>query len=106
MSSSSMWRRRSANGVAIIFAALSAITGYAQTKPEGKAVDLTYRSVFATYQGFAEQTVSPWQQTNDAVARAGGWRAYAREAQQPEAQTKTEDKPVTAEQDSRSGGKP
>lgn len=106
MSSSSMWRRRSANWVAISVAALSAIAGYAQTNPESKAVDLSYRSAFSAYQGFAEQTVSPWQQTNDAVARAGGWRAYAREAQQPEAQTKAEGKPAAAVQDSRSGGKP
>lgn len=106
MSSSSMWRRRSVNGVAISVAALSAIPGYAQTKPEGRAVDLTYRSAFATYQGFAEQAVSPWQQTNDAVAHAGGWRAYAKEAQQPEAQTKAEEKPAAAGQDSRSGAKP
>lgn len=27
----------------------------------------------------------PWRESNDTAARIGGWRAYAREAQQPDA---------------------
>lgn len=34
-----------------------------------------------SYQPFAEGKVLPWRQANDAVGRIGGWRAYAREAQ-------------------------
>lgn len=42
-----------------------------------------YRSAFDGYRPNREQAVGDWRQANDAVARAGGWRAYAREAQAP-----------------------
>lgn len=34
---------------------------------------------FAGYRPFAPQAVGSWPQANEAVRRAGGWRAYARE---------------------------
>ena len=44
-----------------------------------------YTSAFARFQsGDADKPVS-WREANDTVTRIGGWRAYAREAQQPEA---------------------
>lgn len=43
-----------------------------------------YASVFRAYQPLGEQTVSPWAQTNAVVGAIGGWRAYAREAAQPD----------------------
>ena len=42
---------------------------------------ITYKSSFAGYRAQAEAEVAPWRDSNDAAARAGGWRAYAREAQ-------------------------
>lgn len=39
-----------------------------------------YRSAFENYQPFAEQKVLPWKEANDAVRAIGGWRAYAKEA--------------------------
>lgn len=45
---------------------------------------LEHRSVFTSYQGYADQAVSSWRDANDAVARIGGWRTYAREAALPE----------------------
>ena len=46
---------------------------------------LTYRSSLAHYRGFSDDKPLSWREANDAVARIGGWRVYAREAQQPEA---------------------
>ncbi len=45
---------------------------------------LSYRSVFSGYQKFSDETVAPWPQTNAIVEKIGGWRAYAKEAQQPD----------------------
>ena len=41
----------------------------------------TYKSWFDGYRAQTEPEVAPWRDSNDAAARAGGWRAYAREAQ-------------------------
>lgn len=42
-----------------------------------------YRSAFEGYRPNREQAVGDWRKANDEVARVGGWRAYAREAQAP-----------------------
>lgn len=39
-------------------------------------------SPFADYRRHGDTTLRPWKDANDAVGRIGGWRAYAREAQQ------------------------
>lgn len=46
---------------------------------------LSYRSSFSSYRAFSDGKPLSWRESNDAVARIGGWRVYAREAQQPEA---------------------
>ncbi len=46
---------------------------------------LNYASSFARYRRMSEAQPIPWREANDAVARIGGWRAYARETQQPDA---------------------
>ena len=46
---------------------------------------LSYRSSFARYRAFGDDKPLSWREANEAVARTGGWRVYAREAQQPEA---------------------
>jgi hypothetical protein len=49
---------------------------------------LRYTSSFAQYRGLRdEKPVEPskgWREANQTVGRIGGWRAYAREAQQAE----------------------
>ncbi|MBC7705609.1 MAG: hypothetical protein H7274_16895 [Rhodoferax sp.] len=47
---------------------------------------MPYRSVFDSYQPFADQKVLPWKETNATVEKIGGWRAYAKEAAEPVAQ--------------------
>lgn len=46
---------------------------------------VTYLSPFAAYRR-ASDDAKPlgWREANDATARIGGWRVYAREAQSPE----------------------
>lgn len=41
-----------------------------------------HRSAFSRYGRFDDQPLSSWTDANETVARIGGWRAYAREAQQ------------------------
>jgi hypothetical protein len=44
-----------------------------------------HASAFADYRPAGEAKVGSWRKANDEVARIGGWRAYAREASQPDA---------------------
>ncbi len=45
---------------------------------------LIYRSALQGYRPNVEAAVGNWPAANAQVGRIGGWRAYAREAQQPE----------------------
>lgn len=49
------------------------------------SVTLSYRSALADYRAYSEQAVGSWREANDKVGAMGGWRAYAREARQPDA---------------------
>ena len=53
-------------------------------KPTGSALALRYDSVFARYKSYRDEKATPWREANDTVTQIGGWRAYAKEAQQPE----------------------
>ena len=55
---------------------------------------LSYRSSFSRYRGLGEDKPLSWREANDAVARIGGWRVYAREAQQPDATSSGADAPT------------
>ena len=44
---------------------------------------LVYRSPFSTYRAQSDTALIPWPKANDQVRAIGGWRVYAREAQQP-----------------------
>ena len=52
--------------------------------PLQTSVPLNYQSVFTDYQPFREQAVDSWVEANRTVEQIGGWRAYAKEASQPE----------------------
>jgi len=43
-----------------------------------------HQSPLASYRRLGEDKPVSWKEANEAVTRIGGWRAYAREAQQPE----------------------
>ena len=44
-----------------------------------------YVSSLTHFRRLGDVKAMPWREANDTVTRIGGWRAYAREAQQPEA---------------------
>lgn len=44
----------------------------------------THASSLASYRRLGEDKRIDWKAANEAVNRIGGWRAYAREAQQPD----------------------
>jgi len=46
---------------------------------------VVHRPALSSYRPAGELTVGSWREANDTVTRIGGWRAYTREANQPEA---------------------
>ena len=72
---------RAARGVLTsVFVLLATAAAFAQsttaTAPPG------FKSVFEGYQPYSDEKLLAWKEANDKVARAGGWRTYAREAEQ------------------------
>lgn len=45
---------------------------------------VSYTSPISDYQPFVDEKVTSWKAANDNVGQIGGWRVYAKEAQQPE----------------------
>lgn len=62
--------------IAITFGTAT-LTSMAQTA-------ISYTSPIADYQSFTDEKVTSWKVANDKVGQIGGWRAYAKEAQQPD----------------------
>lgn len=63
----------------------------AQTPPRPDPLDpgamvprAVHNSPLAGYRRPGDAAAGDWRAVNDAVARIGGWRAYAREASRPE----------------------
>ena len=44
----------------------------------------SYPSAFADYKPFSDEPIGNWKAANDEVARIGGWREYAKQAQSSE----------------------
>jgi hypothetical protein len=69
-----------------LFSITAGCAAFAQQQPPpGQSASqqaVPYRSALDGYRPFADQSVAPWKESNEAVRNAGGWRAYAREAQE------------------------
>ena len=52
--------------------------------PQAQVPAAVYVSPLSTYRRLGEDKRVPWTQANETVNRIGGWRSYAREAQQPD----------------------
>ena len=52
--------------------------------PKASVPALSYESSFSKYRPLGDEKPVSWRDANDTVTRIGGWRAYAREAQQPD----------------------
>lgn len=75
---------------AALLAVACATGGMAQTAPPPPAaapadVPQARRPALEGYRPFSDEGTTSWPQANETVLRAGGWRAYAREAAQPAA---------------------
>ena len=76
------------------FATASLLISISVAQAEPRAADplnvqasvppLVHESAFAQYRRLGEVSVGSWRDANDTVSRIGGWRAYAREARQPD----------------------
>ena len=74
--------------------ALTALTAQAQPgalgtrpdplDPKASIPTLVHPSSFSQYRRLDEGKLISWRDANDTVTRIGGWRVYAREAQQPD----------------------
>ena len=62
--------------------------------PKASVPALSYESSFSQYRRLVDEKPVSWRDANDTVTRIGGWRVYAREAQQPDPAPAT--KPVDA----------
>ncbi len=60
-----------------------------QTRPADSAADNAaqpgFRSAFEGYRPHTDEKIRGWKQANDEVGQIGGWRAYAKEANQASA---------------------
>lgn len=54
------------------------------------ATPAPFKSAFEGYQAYSDDKMTNWKAANDEVARIGGWREYAKQAQQPENTPTTE----------------
>ena len=78
-------------------ASLTALTTHAQPgapstrpdplDPKASIPTLSYQSSFSQYRRLDDGKLISWRDANDTVTRIGGWRVYAREAQQPDPAT-------------------
>ncbi len=71
--------------VALALAAVLPNYAFTQTVlPAATPVPTPYKSAFESYQTYSDDPMVNWKAANEDVARIGGWREYARQAQQPE----------------------
>lgn len=51
---------------------------------KAKVPPLRHQSALSSYRRMDATEVGNWREANDQVSRIGGWRAYLRQAQQPD----------------------
>lgn len=69
-----------ATGIGVSYLSIPALAAPDPAQADVPGIAPAYRSAFAGYRGWQDGAVRPWIASNDATARAGGWRTYAREA--------------------------
>ena len=80
-----MFHPLSALGWGLFSASICAAASAQQIPASPAATTPPYRSAFEGYRPFADESVAPWKDSNQAVREAGGWRAYAREGRPADA---------------------
>ena len=74
------WLTGSAS-VLMVTSALYAQTAVTVAPPTTEAI-APYASVFKDYKPYTDEPIVNWKAANDTTASIGGWREYARQAQQ------------------------
>lgn len=69
----------------VYLAALCATSASLPLAAQAQTIALPYESVFKDYQTHKDVPLLDWKASNEAVRAAGGWKAYQREAQAPDA---------------------
>jgi hypothetical protein len=92
-------RRRPCALPSLLFTALLAAQAQAQPTattarpdpldPKARVPATRYESSLGQVRRIGDDKPVAWREANEAVARIGGWRVYAREAQQPDAPPST-----------------
>ena len=75
--------RRHARRVVLAIAALPFFIGIAHAQT--RSAPAPYRSAMEGYKPYTDEKIVDWKQANDSTGKIGGWREYAKEAQQPDA---------------------
>lgn len=63
-----------------------AVPASAGNAPAAVAPPVAFQSALEGYKPYTDEKIVNWKEANDAVARIGGWRAYAKEASRTEAE--------------------
>ena len=75
--------------------------------PQTPSAPPAFRSALEGYKPYTDEKTVNWKEANDSAARIGGWRAYAKEASQPEGGAKPQQPDARAKPDPHGGhGKP
>ena len=78
-------RSRSKVRTGLLMRPLCAASAASAAPPAASAsATLAYDSVFTRYKSYRDEKTGSWREANETVDRIGGWRAYAKEAQQPD----------------------
>lgn len=82
---------KNATAIWLIPLMLASGIAHAQTTPPvvqksepSRTASPAYTSVFQGYQSYRDEKSLDWKEANRQVERRGGWREYAKEAQEPE----------------------
>lgn len=70
--------------VAAPLACAQAEAGHSRPDPQDAKASVppvSYESPFANYRVLSDDKPTSWRESNDTVGRIGGWRAYAKEAE-------------------------
>ena len=79
---------RAASVTAALSLSASSIAAPDPTDEKNTVPPVLYLSPFRDYKPLGEDKAIPWKAANDEVGRIGGWRAYAKEAQDAAASVK------------------
>jgi high-affinity Fe2+/Pb2+ permease len=80
--------------VALTFCSVFAVRAQVVTEPRlpqsTPDQGVQFKSSFSGYVPYSEQSIESWREANDRVGEIGGWRVYAKEAQQARSQAKSD----------------